>query len=627
MNLRVPIASLCLLACACQAPAAPSAEAFFGTPQFDAVTVSPNGDHLAALVGTDDGRRLAVIARDRSRARLLDVPGPVRDYFWATDERLLATVGESWQSPGLAAVNRDGRDYALLIPPGEDAEAAQGARVLSTLPREPGRVLIALDARLPHAPDVYRLDVFTGALEREVRNPGRMFRWVPDDSGRVRAAMGWEPRSEGIRYGLWLRPVSGNGWRRAHAFTPGGPAMVPLAFDPDGGDLLVAASVGRDTAALHRLDVETGRLGPVLYGRPDVDVTGLALGPAGVAMVRWEDQLPGKHALDESLNAREDWLDDRLPGLSHRVVSTSRDGRFSVVRAWSDRSPASHYLFDRENRELELVGRGRPWLEGRVPARVPVLVTARDGWPLQGYLTRPADETAGPAPLLVMPHGGPWSRDHWGFDAAAQFFATRGWAVLQVNFRGSTGYGRAHLEFGRGQWDGLMLDDLADGARWAIGDGVADPESICILGASFGGYAALMSAVRYPDLYRCAVSFAAVTDLAGRIEGFRAAGDERAFHEWRDMVGDPERDAARLADASPLNRAAELQAPVLLAHGRRDRRVPAAHAERLVRALVAEDRAREVLWLVDSGHDLGPPANRMQFHERVLAFINEAAGR
>lgn len=588
------------------------------------MTISPDGRHLAALVGTDAGRKLAVMSRDRSRARLLRVPDELRAYHWATNERLLLEVGAPHQSPGLAAVNRDGRDYSVLVPPGADAATADGARVLSLLPLEPGRVLISLDGRLPHAPDVHRLDVFSGERSLEAENPGRVFRWLADGRGRVRAAMGWEPTDSGVRYGLWHRHVPHGGrWRRLHEFSPGGPAIVPLAFAADGDGLLVSASVDRDTAAIHRFDPARGSLGPVLFSHAGVDVADLTLGSLGVAMVRWEDQRPGKGLLDEAVLRQDRWLDARLPGLAQRITSASGDGSLAVVFAWSDQVPGRYYLFDREAQTLELIGARRPWLENRLPAREPVRLEARDGWPLQGYLTRPADGR--PAPLLLIPHGGPWARDHWGFDAAAQYFAAHGWAVLQVNFRGSTGFGRAHLNAGRGQWDGVMLDDLADGADWAVREGAALRDRICVLGASFGGYAALMSAVRHPERYRCAVSFAAVTDLALRIRTLSADGDGRAFHEWRDMVGDPRREAAGLVRASPLNHARSFRVPVLLAHGGRDRRVAPAHSADMAAALARAKRVHEMLWLPEAGHGLELPADRVRFYERALAFIDRAS--
>lgn len=594
-------------------------------PQFDAVTVSPDGEHLAALVGTDRGRQLVVMSRGRTHARVIPVDHWLRGYRWATDTRLLLSIGRPWRSPGIAAVNRDGREYRVLIAPGPDAGAAVGARVMSTLPEQPAEVLVALDERQPFAPDVFRLNVFDGGREPVANNSTRLFRWFPDARGRLRAGLGWEPAPDGLRYVLWHRFLPDGPWRRLHDFPPGGPAMVPLAFAPDGRELLVASSVDRDTAAVRRLDPVTGRLGNVLFGRPEVDVDDVALGPMGVTLVRWEHHRPDRRVFDAKRDLREEWLDGRLPSLKHRSVSASRDGRFAVVMAWSDFVPGRYYLHDRKRSQLTLIGSRRPWLEGRLPQRAPIAFKSRDGVTLQGYLTRPV-RVQGRVPLLVVPHGGPWARDHWGFDAAAQFFASRGWQVLQVNFRGSEGFGRAHLDAGRGEWDGLMLRDLADGVDWAVRSRRVNPERVCILGVSFGGYAALMSAVRFPETYRCAVAFAPVTDLAARIGRFRDEGNLRAYHEWRYMVGDPAQPGGALVDASPLNHARALELPVMIGHGRRDHRVPFQQSLQMAWAMQRAGHPPRTLWLPEVGHDMHVPAARVAFHRAALEFINAAVG-
>lgn len=605
----------------------PSAEAFFAAPVFDAVRLSPSGEHLGALVSTGGERRLLVMPTSRDRARLLPMPAGLRDYRWATDERLLLITGSAGASAGLAAVNRDGSGYRTLVRARPNAEE-QGAVLVDLLSGEPSSVLVADDRRRRGEPDVFRVNVFDGGRELAARNPGRVFRWWTDRLGRVRLGMAWSPSDDGIRYGLIHRFGPDTAWRRIHEAPLGGPFLTPLTFDTGNRQLFVASSVGRDTTAVQRFDTVTMELGEVVHARPDADVAGMDAAPdGGVAAVRYETERPVEIFLDGPAPKGEARLDARFPGLAHRIVSRSRDGRRAVVLVHGEREPGRFYLLNREPFELTPVGARLPWLAGRIGPREPIEFSARDGRRLQGYLSLPPDDSGSPKPLLVMPHGGPWARDLWGFDAPAQYFAVHGYAVLQVNFRGSRGLGREHLMAGRGEWDGDILDDLADGVRWAVDEGIADPDRVAILGASFGGYAALMSAVRYPGTYRCAVSFAGVTDLTRQMESLKDAGNLRALEEWRVMVGDPDRQAAALVEASPLNFARAIEVPVMLAHGAEDDRVSLEQSRELASALERAGKSHRFMILGDVGHGLDAGGARAAFFREALGFMDRSMGR
>lgn len=602
-----------------------SARAFFATPSFASVRLAPSGKHLAALVPVGDRQRLVVMAANRGRARLLDVPVTLQDYRWATDERLLLVTGEPDGAPGLAAVNRDGTGFLSLAAPGDGARRA-GASILDLLPQEPVSALVADDSRQARAPDVYRVNLFDGSRRLVARNPGRIFRWWADGRGRVRLALAWSPAADGVRYTLRHRFGTGDDWQIVHDTKLGGPFITPLGFAADDRHVYVASSVGRDTTAVQRFDLVSMKLDPAVHARPGVDVSAMEAAPdGGVAAVRYDGGHPDRVQLEGEPPEILGWLSDQLPGLTHRIVSRSRDGSRAVVLAHGDREPGRYYLLDREPKRLTPIASRLPWLEGRLGERRPVAYDARDGLRLTGYLSLPpgisGDE---PPPLLVIPHGGPWARDHWGFDAPAQFFAAQGFAVLQVNFRGSRGFGRDHLMAGRGEWDGAMLDDLADGVKWAVARGHGDPDRVAILGTSFGGYAALMSAVRYPDLYRCAVSFGAVTDLPAHLRSLKAAGNHRAWSEWRFMVGDPGGGNPALVDASPLNHARAFRVPVMLAHGTDDRRVAPAQALALARAMERGGMPGRFMLMENSDHALADPEHRAGFYARALDFIRQA---
>lgn len=606
----------------------PAAEAFFATPQFESVRLAPSGGHLAALVPAGTGQRLLVMAADRSRARLLPAPAEVRDYRWATDERLLLVTGGPGAAPGLAAVNRDGSGFVSLAAPADGARRV-GVSLLDLLPREPASVLITDDRRMARAPDAYRINIFDGSRERVARNPGRVFRWWTDRLGRVRLALAWAPADGGVRYALRHRFGSEGSWHHMHDAELGGPFMTPLAFAADNRHVFVAASVDRDTTAVRRYDTDAMALGPVVHARAGVDVDTMEMAPGGgVAAVRYEGARPDRVQLEGDPPEMLSWLDEQLEDGAHRIVSRSRDGDRAVVLAHHDRQPGRYYLLTTEPMELTPIASRLPWLEGSLGPRRPVAFQARDGRQLTGYLSLPAqDKGAGPAPLLIMPHGGPWARDHWGFNAPAQYFAAEGFTVLQVNFRGSRGFGRDHLMAGRGEWDDAMLDDLADGVGWAVARGYADPDRVAILGASFGGYAALMSAVRYPDLYGSAVSFGAVTDLPAQLRSLKEAGDGRAWSEWRFMVGDPDEGYSALVDASPLNHARAIRVPTLLAHGAEDRRVAPAQALALARATERAGAPVRFMLMEDTVHALADPERRARFYATALDFIRDSLDR
>lgn len=633
MNARpvLPLVAALLLLPGATGPAAAgevdAARAFFAAPSFEAVRLAPSGEHLAALVPGGSGRRLLVMAADRSRARLLPVPAGLKDYRWATDERLLLVTGGPDQAPGLAAINRDGSGFTGLAEPGNGSRRV-GAVLVDLLPREPASVLVADDRRKPHAPDVYRVNIFDGGRQLVARNPGRVFRWWADRRGRVRMALDWSPDEDGIRYGLHHRFGADGAWKRIHDTELGGPFMTPLAFAADNRHVFVASSVGRDATAVQRYDTVSMTLEPAAHARPGVDVTDMETAPGGgVAAVRYEGMRPDRVQVEGDPPEILAWLQERLPGLAHRIVSRSRDGERAVVLAHDDGQPGRYYLLDTDPLRLEPIASRLPWLEGRLGPRRAVAFEARDGRRLTGYLSLPPGAGDDRLPLLIMPHGGPWARDHWGFDAPAQFYAAEGFAVLQVNFRGSRGFGRDHLMAGRGEWDGAMLDDLADGVRWAVDRGRADPDRVAILGASFGGYAALMSAVRHPGLYRCAVSFGAVTDLPAQLRSLKKAGDGRAWSEWRFMVGDPDGGRSALVDASPLNHARAIPVPALVAHGADDSRVAPAQALGLARAMEHAGAPVRLMMMEDTGHALADPAARAEFHAAALDFISDALER
>jgi dipeptidyl aminopeptidase/acylaminoacyl peptidase len=390
---------------------------------------------------------------------------------------------------------------------------------------------------------------------------------------------------------------------------------------------LTGTREGEAYNALYRLELQTQQLEKV-HAFADGDVDSVILDFAGRELigVRGYDQRQTTFWLRRDDPAAQTYqaLERAFPQQRIAVTSTSEDGRLAIVHVDSDVNPGDYYLFDTASRRADFLRAGRIWIEPKqMRPKEPIALKARDGQELHGYVTRPAGD--GPHPLVVLPHGGPHSqRDVWEFDPEVQLFANRGYAVLQVNFRGSDGYGMSFMQAGFGEWGGKMIDDIVDATRWAIEQKIAPADRICIYGASYGGFAALMSAVREPGLYRCAIGYAGVYDLE-RTRESADAPDSRWERSYLDRVIGT--DVAKLRAQSPFHNAHKIEAPVLLIHGKTDWRADFEQAERMKSALEKNRKKVEWLALGREGHGAYDEDTRHQVYERILQFLAANLGR
>jgi dipeptidyl aminopeptidase/acylaminoacyl peptidase len=590
---------------------------FFAEPGMDLAALSPGGRHVAAsghdgrdrlLLMFDQGHQRRVIAR-LGNQRVLAI-------HWATPQRLLVLHAGPGEAPGLLALNRDGSMLQRLIAPG-DGSRRQGAGVVDLLPRLPSEVLVTLDQGTPFAPDLLRIDILSGAAEIVERNPGRVLQWFPDAHGGAAAALAWDSGSDGLVYRLLTRHDPRQDWAPAWSFRLGESELLPLGATPDG--LLVQIREGDGPTEVRHFDPLRGRFGPPLLSLPgaDPDLLRFSVVDGQIALVEYEAERPGRRFLKPEWAAWHARMQAHFGAEAEaRLLGLSADETIALVLVSSDRDPGSYWRYDIAADLPRRIGARMPWFRPAAAARTePVRFTARDGLPLSGYLTRHGGEQR-PRPLVLFPHGGPWSRDRFGFDPVVQYFASRGFAVLQVNYRGSRGFGPRFLGKGRGQWGRSMQDDLYDAVDWAIAEGHADPERVLVFGASYGGYAALMAAQQSPRRFAAAVAFAPVTDLPQQIDGWRRLGNLRAEAEWREMVGVPE----SLSAVSPVSLPAP-EIPLLLAHGGRDSRVSIEHSRRYAdHAGLSHDRR---LWLYQADHQLLPADTAIPFFERLDAFLAE----
>jgi dipeptidyl aminopeptidase/acylaminoacyl peptidase len=600
-------------------------EEFFRKPERTVVRLSPGGTHLGWLAPWE--RRLNVHVRDLrtgferrvTHATARDVPG----WFWASDDRLVyARDSGGDENYRLYAVKADGSGAIDLTP-------FDGVKcdLVDDLDDEPDQVLFQMNRRDRRVFDAWRADVATGEIRLVAENPGNVRRWITDGSGRIRAAAA----TDGVSTSLLYRETEADPWRTVatHDFRD---RLSPLRFTFDDRRLVVSSNVGRDRAAIFEYDPASAEHGAVIFEHPEVDVTGIAVSRQRQVLtaVSWETDRPEWHFLDEERHAQQEYLDAKLPGRLNRLRSHSRDETRWVVQSDGDRTQGSYHLLTWEEhgarRELTPLFDANPWLaEDDLSPMRPISYQSRDGLKIHGYLTVPAGVEPKNLPLVLNPHGGPWYRDSWGFNPEIQFLANRGAAVLQVNYRGSTGYGKAFWEASFGQWGLAMQDDLTDAVRWAVEQGIADPARVAIYGGSYGGYATLAGVTKEPELFACAVSYCGVSNIFTWLEAFPPYWEilRAMIHE---MVGDPDRDAERLKATSPLFHVDRIRCPLLVAQGANDPRVRKGESDRIVAAL--REQGVEVEYLVKDGegHGFENEENQFDFYRAMERFLARHLG-
>ena len=621
------------LARASDAPQSP--EPHFRHPDYAGLALSPSGRYIGALVPVRGRLTLAVLDLDTKQPKpVAAVDGEDIGWFaWVNDDRLVFSVvdlqaglGEQ-RGGGLFAVSRDGTDFRELSPTLRSLAKRGNLRYRYTrfhdaLDDGSGDILAVSNDRNERYPDLYRIDTRTGrrTLLSDER-PGDPVHWVADRTGVVRGVVTVE---RGTMLRSWWRPVANAKWQLIGEYRHGAPGVYPVAFDGD-GSMVVASDVGRDTAALYRFDAAKHAPGELLAAHPHVDLTsGLVYDRRTKRIVglRYEAARPGYAWFDEEWARIAASVDKALPGRHHDL---SRGGNRLLIHSSSDVDPGAWHLYDLDARRLEYVASERGAIKPEtMPRREPVRYPARDGLEIPAYVTLPPNRAAKALPLVLYVHGGPWVRGatwHWRDEPA--FLAAQGYAVLEPEFRGSTGFGRRLFQAGWKEWGRAMQDDLSDGIDWLAQRGTIDPSRVCIMGASYGGYAVMMGLARDAERYRCGVNYVGVTDIALMFDVTWSDMHDTDFLRYnaKEMIGDPERDAAQFKATSPLANAAKIRAPVLMAYGAQDNRVPLVHGERMRDAL--QNNGTRVDWIVyaDEGHGFLREANRFDFYGRVAKFL------
>lgn len=481
-------------------------------------------------------------------------------------------------------------------------------------------ILVSAQSAATEYPDVLRVDLATGRHTTVEESREGIWDWFADANGVVRAGVDYSNN----RVTFYYRSAPGTRLRQidSHRYPQDGSVIDRIRFigNSDHGIVVTNAVTGR--FGVYDYDFAHDTRGDAIFEHPEADVTSAIIGEDGrVDGVMFEDDRQRVHWINPDLQHIQTAIDRALPGKVNMVLDRTDDrNRFLIWSSAAD-DPGSYYVYDRAAHRMDGFAHPYEALDGHAFAGVrPIRFRGRDGSDIPGYLTLPAGGGERSLPLVLMPHGGPFARDSWDFDPWVQFLASRGYAVLQVNFRGSTGYGRAYVERGFGQFGSGMIDDLEDGVDWLVQQGIADSHRVCVMGASYGGYAALWAPIRHPERYRCAISFAGVTDVRAILRyDARLFSAPRYSREWRRRIQGEER--TDLSQISPLQQAARLTIPVLIAHGEQDRVVPVSQSRNLVRALTRAGAPPESVFYPQEAHGFTKPQDSIDFLQRVEAFL------
>jgi dipeptidyl aminopeptidase/acylaminoacyl peptidase len=641
--MKLPLAALFFAAAlplsAAATPAAAIAEApvpelpvktFFQAPVIASLTFSPNGKYIACLVPFERRMNLAVIDLEKGTKNLLTnfKDKQATQPSWASDDRILFRVDDDGkESFALYAVNRDGKDPVVLASgySKADSNSEVNVRFRSVLGRIEGdtkNILVLANITYRDWSDVATMNLKTGTMTKLIEAPGNVDYYLRDHAGKVRIAVMQKEQTRLVLY----RDAKTNGWVTLGEHHMDSPGWEPIGFDGDNQTLLIWSDVGRKTKAVYRYDTATRTQRELVFGDDTYDVEDVIYDASKkkIVGIQYDADRIRFHWLDEDMRKIDQQLTTSLPDTVHSPRQFAKDGSKIIYFSSSDRDPGVYYLFDRKTQKLNELAVIKPGIDPeKMSPMKSISFAARDGLKVYGYLTLPRGRPAKNLPLILHPHGGPFGiRDEWSYQDEVQFYANRGFAVLQVNYRGSGGYGRAYEASGFKKWGLEMQDDLSDGVKWCLAQGIADPARVVISGASYGGYAAMAGLTLSPELYCAGINYVGVTDIELLIP--KGAPPDRMY--WRDTRLGKLSDAGdrkRIHDTSPVHLADRIHVPLLMAYGKNDPRVHIDHGFDMERALKKAGKTYEMIIEADEGHGFRKEESRIAFFDTVDLFLKK----
>lgn len=598
-------------------------EDFFRNSERTGYQLSPDGSYISYMAPYKD--RLNVFVRrvdetDEHAIRITnETERSVAGYMWADNQRLLymkdSAGDENYQ---LYGVHRDGSDDRAYT-------AFDGVRtsLIDDLEEQPGVVMIGMNKRNPEVFDPYRLNIETGELTLLAENPGNIQGWMTDHDGRLRVATAIV---DGVNTQILYRdtedepfkPVLTTNFRDVVSF---------MEFTPDNKEVYAATNLHRDKTILVRMNPATCEELEVLYENERYDIASISYSRKRKKLLSvycTGHKEPVRHYFDAEEEQLRQRIKAHFPNQRYGIADTDKAEENYLIYVGGDRTRGSYWHYNALTDEAKKIADLAPWIKSdEMNAMHPVCYTTRDGLQIEAYLTLPdglTPDTAKQLPVVVNPHGGPWARDCWGYSSEVQFLSDRGYAVFQMNFRGSTGYGRHFLEASYKQWGLKMQDDITDGVKWLIEQGIANPNRIAIYGGSYGGYATLAGLTFTPDLYACGIDYVGVSNLFTFMQTIPPY--------WRPMlemmyeqVGHPEHDADQLAATSPALHADKIKVPLFVAQGANDPRVNKAESDQMVEALRQRGVVVEYMVKDNEGHGFHNQENRFDFYRAMERFL------
>ncbi len=596
-------------------------EDFFKNPEKAGYQLSPDGKYYAFTAPYM--RRMNVfvqeIGKDSAIRLTSDTARSIMGYFWGNNNRILFlkdTGGD--ENFKLFGVNVDGSNLIGLT----DFPKVR-TEIIDDLPEIEEYVIIGLNKRVPEVFDPYRLNINTGEMTMLAENPGNIQSWITDHDGNLRMATAIV---DGVNTSLLYRETEKDEFKTVLT-TSFKETMAPHFFTFDNKNIYASSNLGRDKMAIVEFDPRTGKEVKVLYENADYDVDALYYSKARKVLTaaRYTSWKRERFFFDKEFEALAAKMKAEFGDIEFGFSSNTKAEDKYIVSTYSDKTMGTYYLYDVKTEKLDKIADISPWLdEKEMASMLPVEYKSRDGLTIHGYLTLPKGytmENAKNLPVVVNPHGGPWYRDSWGFNPEIQFLANRGYAVFQMNFRGSTGYGRKFWEASFKQWGKTMQDDITDGVNWLIDKGIADKTRIAIYGGSYGGYATLAGITYTPDLYAAAVDYVGVSNLFTFMQTIPPYW-KPMMDMMYEMVGDPVKDSVLMKEASPVFHVDKIKTPLFVAQGANDPRVNKAESDQMVEAL--KKRGIEVEYMVkdNEGHGFYNEENQFDFYRSMEKFLN-----
>jgi dipeptidyl aminopeptidase/acylaminoacyl peptidase len=632
----------------------PDIETIFKRPQFGTFLISPDGKKLATLAPMNGRDNLVVLDLEkRSRTNITNFDSyDAAEFNWITNDRLYFRTISARDVTGRViyqgtyAINIDGSGIKNLD---SMRGTPAGSRLIRVTDRKSGDMIIEANLRRREAVDLYLVNTTTNKMELlTFDSPANTSSFLLDSNNVPRFAWAGSDPKRSLTEELWYRADAKTPWEKIQTWEESARHWSPIRFNADDKTVLVLSNIDRDTKAIYEYDLQSRKLGKLVFEHPneDLDATSvLTLAdpnepsqPAKLVGFESNFDIVKREWTDPTIDDIQKQIDKALPGRINRFSPVAVLGKPVVVSSFDPNSPPKHFLYNPTSKNLEELPSMRPWLDKiAMPKRSFVHYAARDGLKIPGFLTLPVGAEGKKVPLIVNIHGGPEARSYnglsWGrgqYDMEARFFATRGWAVLEPEPRGSLDFGFKHLTAGWGQWGRSMQDDITDGVKYLIEKGIVDPNKVCLFGGSYGGYATLQGMVREPDMFKCGLSTVAVTDLT-------------LFQEttWSDIpvqydstakwfakrVGDVDKDKERLAQNSPARNAGKIKGEVLLVMGEADVRVPQIHGTKMRDAMKAAGVKHEYHVYVGEGHGWNKEANIFDFYRRAETFFAKHLGQ